>query len=120
MFSLSKDNSAWTRGVGLGKDSYGSCYCGDILAIGKSGCRSPGLCLGLIANDNVTVGENLLQINTEKLRDERRREIENKSLGQDEHDINLKGSRHTFPAADAFKPSSTTDCVPCVRKKPPR
>ena len=48
--------------------------------LGRAGCAGPRFGLGLVADDNIAVGDDLLQLDTEELGDEGRGEVENEDL----------------------------------------
>ena len=69
--TLGNDDCARPRSVRLGKrcDRLGNS--GDIILVGKSYGTRPGCRLALIANNKVTIREDLLELNFEELRYER-------------------------------------------------
>ena len=67
-------------GVRLGLGREGLRDRGGVLA-GKASCTGPRLCLGLVADDDIAVRDDLLQLNTEELGNEGCREVEREDLG---------------------------------------
>lgn len=90
-----------------------------VLGVRKSIGARPGFCLSLVANDDVSVMENRLELSAEELRDKWSGKVNNECL------INfcvsklghcLENGSSTLPAAAAFELSSSAEAAPCVRK----
>ena len=65
----------WLFGKSLGDG-------GEILGIGETLCARPSLGLGLVTNNIINIGKDLLKLGTEKLRNEGSREVEDENLGK--------------------------------------
>ena len=65
----------WLFGKSLGDG-------GEILGIGETLCARPSLGLGLVTNNIINIGKDLLKLGTKKLRNEGSREVEDENLGK--------------------------------------
>lgn len=75
------DDDAWAREVRLGlrRERLGDRA---EVFVREAGRARPRLGLGLVADDDVTVGDDLLELHAEELGDERRGEVEHEDLGR--------------------------------------
>jgi hypothetical protein len=78
--SLGEYDDTRTRRVGLGKESNGTCDPWKIFDVGQASGACPSLGFRFVPDDNIGVGEDVLQLFGEEFSNERGRKVQNKSL----------------------------------------
>ena len=124
--ALGDHRDARARGVGLWVANNGLGDRGDVGGVGFEDGFGVCLRLGFVPDDDVGVGEDLLQFGDTEFGYERCREVENKGLRVsesasrrlNERETTAKAKDHTLLFSDACLLNSSADSAPCVRKNP--